>query len=250
MNKADTYRAKLQSLDDWVPFLLIESGLPGPRANLELVQAVADEGDEALFKRLLALGHDAASDNTPQVFLAVCGIVGLGRLLANGQAENLATLRPFASDPRWRIREGVAMALQRWGDADLNGLLREMRRWSAGNWLEMRAAAAALCEPRLLRSEKHVANVLRLLDRITAALQRAKNRAGDDFKVLRQALGYCWSVAVVASPEAGKKAMEKWLTSDDPNVAWIMRENLKKNRLARMDARWVQTWAVRLANRR
>ena len=33
--------------------------------------------------------------------------------------------------------------------------------------------------------------------------------------------------------------MEKWLESEDPDVRWIMRENLKKSRLARMDAAWV-----------
>ena len=42
------------------------------------------------------------------------------------------------------------MALQRWGDADMDGLLAAMTDWAAGNPWEQRAAAAALCEPRLL----------------------------------------------------------------------------------------------------
>jgi hypothetical protein len=54
------------------------------------------------------------------------------------------------------------------------------------------------------------------------------------------ALGYCWSVAVVALPEAGKPLMEKWLNSADPDVLWIMRENLRKNRLVKMDPVWVR----------
>jgi len=29
-------------------------------------------------------------------------------------------------------------------------------------------------------------------------------------------------------------------------VLWIMRENLKKNRLVKMDARWVQKWVAAL----
>jgi hypothetical protein len=33
--------------------------------------------------------------------------------------------------------------------------------------------------------------------------------------------------------------MERWLASDDRDVRWIMRENLRKRRLARMDAAWV-----------
>jgi hypothetical protein len=35
-------------------------------------------------------------------------------------------------------------------------------------------------------------------------------------------------VAAVALPEYGKKYMEKWLKSDDKDVQWVMRENLKK----------------------
>jgi hypothetical protein len=39
--------------------------------------------------------------------------------------------------------------------------------------------------------------------------------------------------------------MEKWLVSRDPDVAWIMRENLNKNRLRRMDTLWVREWSKR-----
>ncbi|MEJ2263739.1 MAG: hypothetical protein P8X95_09855 [Anaerolineales bacterium] len=73
MSKIDRYRQVLQSLDDWDSFLMQESGLPGPRANLELAQAVADEGDLDLFQRYLAYGPLRAPTNSPQVFLAVCG---------------------------------------------------------------------------------------------------------------------------------------------------------------------------------
>jgi hypothetical protein len=53
-------------------------------------------------------------------------------------------------------------------------------------------------------------------------------------------MGYCWSVAVAALPDAGKPLMEKWLRSEDKDIRWMMKENLKKNRLARMDAKWVE----------
>ena len=45
MSKRETYRAILRDMPDWDAYLLRESGLPGPRGNLELAQAVADEGD-------------------------------------------------------------------------------------------------------------------------------------------------------------------------------------------------------------
>ena len=48
---------------------------------------------------------------------------------------------------------------------------------------------------------------------------------------------------MVALPDTGKPLMEKWLASPDPDIRWIMRENLKKNRLIRMEAAWVAKFA-------
>jgi hypothetical protein len=236
----DDYRKKLRQLENWDAYLLQESGLPGPRGNLELAQVVADEGDAPLFECYLAYTADLAPTNSPYEFLAFCGVVGLGRLLAEGQTSYLETLRQCASDRRWRMREGVAMALQRLGDANMDLLVQEMRSWSTGNLLEQRAAAAALCEPRLLKKPTLAHAALDILDRITSNVQQNKDRKNDEFLALRKGLGYCWSVAVVASPEDGKKLMEKWLADPDKDIRWIMRENLKKNRLVRLDADWVE----------
>ena len=248
MKKADEYRATLRELDDWDAYLLEKSGLPGPRGNLELAQVVADEGDRPLFERYLGYTADVAPTNSPYEFLAFCGVVGLGRLFAEGERAHLETLRRCASDPRWRTREGVAMALQRLGDADMERLLAAMDTWSQGTPLEQRAAAAALCEPRLLKQAAHALAVLQILDRITASLAQAPDRRGDDWKALRKGLGYCWSVAVVALPAGGRAMMEKWLVNPDRDVRWVMKSNLKKARLARMDAEWVERWLGQMMN--
>ena len=246
MKKVERYREILRTLENWDSFLLRESGLPGKRANIELAQAVAQEGDEGLFERFLSFDVDKAPTNSPQEFLAFCGVLGLGRLLSEGEMEVLRTVRVHASDPRWRMREGVAMALQRLGEADMDSLLREMEEWSKGNPLERRAAAAALCEPKLLRDQKHVKRVLQILDQTTASITGSESRRSDEFKALRKGLGYCWSVAVAASPDEGKELMEKWFSSDEKDVIWIMKENLRKKRLSRVDAEWVERWKVRL----
>ena len=78
MSKKDDYRHTLRDLDDWIPFLRKESGLPGPRGNLELAYAVAEEGNKKQFEKLLSMD---AEENTPEVFLVFCGVVGLGKLL-------------------------------------------------------------------------------------------------------------------------------------------------------------------------
>jgi hypothetical protein len=233
-------------LDDWDAFLMQESRLPGPRGNLELAQIVAEEGDLSRFTHFLTFDPQIAPTNTPGEFLAFCGVLGLGKLIAQGQLDLLPKLRGHASDPRWRTREAVAMALQHWGQVDMTRLLQEMGSWSKGSWLEKRAAAAAVSEPALLIDARHNRRVLDILDRITASVVQADDRHDQGFKVLRQALGYCWSVVLVAAPEEGKLMMEKWMNFSDPDVRWIMKENLKKKRLIRMDTDWVQIWQTRL----
>ena len=227
---------------NWDPYLKQDSRLPGPRGNLELTQAAAEEGDEARFKHLRSYDPEKAPTNTPEEFLAFCGVLGLGKLLEEGRIEELETLRHFANDPRWRIREAVAMALQRYGEKDMGALLCEMWRWVDGSYLERRAAVAALCEPRLLGEENLANHVLQILDDVTRSIEDSKDRGNVDIRVLRQGLGYCWSVAVVASPREGIRLMERWLIDSDPDVRWIMRENLKKKRLEKLDPKWVERW--------
>ena len=242
MSKVEEYRHTLRDLDDWMLYLRKESGLPGPRANLELAYAVAEEGTKKQFMQLASI---KAEENTPEVFLVFCGVVGLGKLAAR-DPDLFEGLRPYASDPRWRVREAVATGLQLAGDQNMDRLLREMKRWSRGNWYEKRAAAAALAEPRLLDQPKVVQQVLGIMDKITAAMEEAGERSQDSFKTLRKSMGYCWSVVVAASPEAGKPMMENWLHSRDKDIRRVIAENLKKNRLIRMDAKWVKACIKKL----
>jgi hypothetical protein len=236
MSKIEDYKQTLQSLNDWVPFLKQNSGLPGPRGNLELAHAVAEIGTQKQFEHFITLD---GRENTPEVFVVFCGIVGLGKLAAS-RPELFDCVRQYASDPRWRIREAVPTGLQLTGDQDMDLLVHEMKTWSQGNWYEKRAAAATLAEPRLLKQPKHAKQVLQILDKITASMETDKTSKDESYKVLRQGMGYCWSVAVAALPQIGKPFMEKWSHSEDKDIRWMMKENLKKNRLVKMDADWVK----------
>ncbi|HEX7806757.1 MAG TPA: HEAT repeat domain-containing protein, partial [Cellulomonas sp.] len=143
MSRREEHRAALLTLSpDAVPgYLTAHSGLPGPRGNLELLDAFGDVGDPGLVRRL-------ATD--PDEYLRCCGIVGLGRLLTEGAAELAAELREHACDPSWRAREAVAIALQRLGDADPARLRAIVADWAEDERpLVRRAAIAAICEPRL-----------------------------------------------------------------------------------------------------
>lgn len=246
MSKVEEYRTILQELDSWDPYLLQESNLPGPRANLELAFAVASEGNESLFLRYAGLDQLSAPANSQQEFLAFCGVLGLGYLAARGQTGHLMDLRRYASDARWRIREAVALGLQRYGEQDLVGLVELMESWIEGNPYERRAAVAALCEPGLLRDPNNARRIIDILDRITGSIMAEVDRKSDSFKVLRKGLGYGWSVAVAAHPGIGKGVMEKWIGVEDADMRWIMKQNLKKKRLTRMDKDWVESQLERL----
>jgi hypothetical protein len=246
MTKTDSYRSTLRSLPDWEPYLRAESGLPGPRGNLELAQAAADEASPDQIEHLLAYTPEIAPENTPGVFLAVCGTVALGRLVVEGHVDNLTRLRRLSNDPRWRVREAVAMALQRVGDAGMGQLLSFVEPWAQGTLLEQRALAAAICEPRLLRVPEHALAVLDLLDQVTRGLPAAGDRKSPEFQALRKGLAYCWSVAVAALPGEGKLRFAAWMDHPDPDIRWILRENLKKNRLVKMDVAWVSEMQKRV----
>ncbi|OFW59267.1 MAG: hypothetical protein A2133_04910 [Actinobacteria bacterium RBG_16_64_13] len=236
MGRQDDYRGELKRVSDKVTFLRTHSGLPGPRGNLELMQAAADVGDEPSYREWIAVG---SGDQPTDEFVAMCGIVGLGRLAAEGRVDLVDELHAHAPDPRWRVREAVAMALQRVGDADTDLLFRIVRGWTGDRAYVQRAAIAAVSEPRLLKTREASHAAVDVIDQVTANLEGMPVRRTDEFRTLRQALAYCWSVVVASDPTYGLPRMERWVGSSDPDVRWLLRENLKKARLEKLDPAWV-----------
>jgi hypothetical protein len=228
VGKVDDHRAALRCVLDWLPYLAANSGLPGPRGNLELVAACAEEADLIQAERLIDTGDE---------FATVCGLVALGRLLGQGDGRQGEVLHRYATDDRWRVREGVAMALQRAGDDDPDTAFTIAEAWATDtDPLVRRAAVAAVCEPRLLCDPAFARRTLDLLARVTGELARSPLADGraSALRTLRQALGYGWSVAVAALPDEGLAKFARFAASDDPDVAWIVLENRKKNRLKRL----------------
>lgn len=226
-------RAALLAAPDREAYLLAESRLPGPRANLELLDAAGDvlSRDEAL--RLAALGPEEAPAGTAREFLPCCGNVAIGRLIAEGEVALVARLRGAAGDPRWRVRESVAIALQRWGDADVSAMLAAVEPWATGSPLEARAAVAAICEPRLLSTRPAIDGAVRILDAATVLLAALTKPRGEPGRVLGAALGYGWSVAVAAEPSAVLPAFSRWAEAGDSDVRRVVASNLGKARFKR-----------------
>lgn len=214
----------LQYLDE-------HSGLPGPRANLTLVDAFADVAPEEIIWQL---------SGSPDEFRRLCAAAALGRLFLErpGDETVLARLTELAADDNWRVREGVAMALQRVGDASPELLLTLVERFLGGPPRVVRAAVAGICEPRLLRAPEMADAALTTCLTATDRLQGVpfEQRRNKDARTLRQALGYCWSVAIAAAPVRG---LELWAelesrAATDADLAWIVNENRVKARLQRL----------------
>jgi hypothetical protein len=217
-------------------FLASHSNLPGPRANLELLDAYSTAIGELsrgrtdpLWKLSLRLRQSADE------FVAMCGVRGIGAIGRSDPSafaeKALSQLRLSSTHRSWRVREAVAMALQDMIESDPQTVER-LEEWiHGGDWLEMRAVAAGVAEPRLLRRPNAARSAVRLHQAIFERILSVPAPRSGEFRVLRQALAYSLSVVVAALPDEGFSWMERLITKRDPDVLWICRENLKKNRL-------------------
>jgi hypothetical protein len=205
-------------------YLRANSRLPGPRANLELLAKAGEEVDR---ETAMAWAGRVVGDDPTDVFVISVGLVGLGRLAADGDETGLVQMRRRAGDDSWRIREAVAIGLQRLGDDRPERLAEIARDWASATPLEARAAVAAVAEPRLLRTAPSVHAALDVLDSATQTAVKSRDR------VLRQALGYAWSVVVVADPARALPRFEavEARAGGDADLAWIVRENRSKSRM-------------------
>lgn len=251
MNKRESYERMLVHLSprQWDAFLKEHSNLPGPTPNLELAKAFARIGTLMDFKKYIQYDYREAPENTPAEFLTFCGILGLGRYLAKYHDAGLfQMLKKRANDPRQRIREGVTIALQTIGRKRINRLLKYAKMLTEGTYLEQRAAITALCHPDLLTDRKICLEVFDLLDWVTASMTEDEAKEDEGFELLKEALSYCWSIAVAALPEKGKSMMERWIKENHPVVKNIMRKNLEKKRLSLLEPEWTKQWVQNISD--
>ena len=272
MGKVERHRADLDPLlidflatEDGQPiceYLEQNSNLPGRRVNLELARAFGDVVADAasanpdqmwsLCRRLTEIPAGEAGVDQPALFLSFCGaeaIGAIGAVRSDYTERSLMHLRSLARDPRWRIREavssGLTRLLQTWPDSALEAL----ELWVAdGDFLEMRAAAAAVADPPLLHDEAVATRGLALQQSILDQVMHApvEARKSEPFKILRKGMGFALSVVVCAVPEAGFSLLQSMVEVDDRDVLWILRQNLKKKRLSRLAPAEVEALSRRL----
>jgi hypothetical protein len=228
-------------------YLASNSNLPSPRGNLELAFAFAEVAadfstrDSAkmweLASGLIGVSADEAPVNDPKEILPFCGAVAIGAIGSAREeffGKAFPLLKGLANDSRWRTREGVAMGLQLLIAGKGQIALKVLDGWiGKDEWLVMRAVAAGVAEPVLLKDEQIARGALALHEKIFSRLLAAVDRKTGEFKTLRQALGYSLSVVICAIPKEGFEYLGRIAGSRDPDVLWVVRENLKKNRLVK-----------------
>jgi hypothetical protein len=230
-------------------YLRENSRLPGARANLELANDVGyllasaiprcADNVHALLTYFISDRHRVVTGNTPEEFVLLCSIICYGTcaaVQATWRMEAFALLENFACSSYWRIRESVATAYQRLLVADASATICQLTCLATeGNYLQQRAAIASIAEPPLLHNADIVEAALRLqaivLERVR--LVPLPERRNEDFRVLRRTLGYTLSVVTAASPERGFALMRECANWRDHDIHWVLRENLRKKRLAR-----------------
>lgn len=228
-------------------YITSHSNLPGRRANLELAAAFGDvievftQREPSLLWMLCSgmtgLAADVAPVNTPREFVPFCGAIGMGAIGALSPRHfptALASLRSSANDPRWRMREAVCFGLQRMLARRGPDVFMALEAWLPdGSLLELRAAAVTVAEPASLQTRKFAVSALQVHRMIIERLHGAPDRDTENFKTLRKALGFSISVVVQATPDQGFAFLAELAASQNPDVLWIVKQNLKKNRLVK-----------------
>jgi hypothetical protein len=230
--------------------LLDGSRLPGPRLNLGLVQEFARcvaavvlrpeppvDALEGLLDGWAALTPEEAPGDAAAVILPCAAVAAYGAVAVarpDWWSDELAKLRRAAADDRWRVRELVATALQHVLGSDWDRTVVALLGWADdADPLVVRAAAAAVAEPRLLRDAGRAAAADAVQRHAVARLAAVPldQRRRPDVRVLRQALGF--TLGVVAAASGDLTLLDELSASTDADLQWIARDNVKKARLRR-----------------
>jgi hypothetical protein len=207
-----------------------ESKLPGPAANLSLLRQFIKEATPEQVALCLTVLDTKPDANSPATFVAACGVAA---------SANAEIFRKAANSSNWRIRESAVLGLQNLGLKNPDELYSIFDSWENANLLEKRCIAATLCEPALIKTKEKAEEILGILNEYMEIIELEKNVKSEEYRVFKKAMGYCISVAMVANPEKGKEYFEEWMRSPSLEIRWVLSENLKHDRLRKMDSEWV-----------
>lgn len=218
-----------------IEFLSKHSNLPGARTNLGLLFEFIEGANEDEVEQCLAYA-DAFQPNTPSEFILMCGVAAWIKNGAIKKELSNFDISIYSNHESWRVRESICIGFQR-SKAFLSpeDMMQYLSALKKGTDLDKRTYIATLCEPILLVNYISPSIVLDDLFEITVECFNHNEKLSDDKKVLRKALGYCWSVAICADEANGQRIFEKLIPlSESKHITWIVKENLSKNRMKKL----------------
>lgn len=214
-------RAIAGSSADLFRQLELQSGLPGPRMNLNLALAFAQEcvalgaKVDGVANQMAQLPPDEARGASGKEFLSVCGVLGVTARAAasNDRAMRdraLVLLEEKAEDPRFRVRDAVPVGLAMLG-AKMKGELAERLPGWMDRYFQAAAVLRALGEPSWLETFP-VSDAARPLELLHAAFDLAHDAPRSAFrypghKALVEALG---TVPKAVARRFGSQMFEKY----------------------------------------
>lgn len=203
------------------------SGLPGPRANIDLARSVgagiAARGGRGLplLDALLASGDE---------YQAIVGALALAaRIVADVDARRgRQKLHDMAEDPRHVVREGVIAAVRDLVRAGGEPAIDALSTWTDG-YLHAHVVLEALADRELLASLRSGAGVLARLDEAFALADvspRAAERS-QGVRTLRRALPLQISLFAARFPEVLAWFAERAAVVERPESRDVLRETVR-----------------------
>ncbi len=218
-------------------FLVIHSGLPGPRGNLTLAaetsRLIARDWDA---KRGFLKGLIVAWSSSGDEYLMFVAHSAIGHVLSSNPGEEewaVPILYKGNFSPLWRAREGVTFALEALLEDHADVALRLIDEWcKSSDPIVVRNSIVALAHPTQLRRNHAQLGALERYNGIGMELVANTATPGDDLKMLAKSLGFTLSVAAEAD-EGYLNQFETWIDGDVKAWRSIIKENLAKARIAK-----------------
>jgi hypothetical protein len=224
-------------------FLARHSGLPGVRANGEIVLAFASHAAtrgkraDVLVRTMTLLDPDRAPGGTELEILPMCGVAALG---ARGASDPKAIpsvlehLEAAAEDLRYRVRDEVPRALARVGSARGAPLVDDVKGWMDGFFQAAAVLIAAADHGWLPTIQEPDALVARLDEAFQLA--RGADRATERYPGYKSLVDALSTTPGIFAARFGAPVFDRlvaWSTVKEPMLRDAIATSIRSSRLTK-----------------
>lgn len=232
---------------EWLEkYMLENSSLPSPRANLELAKEFAIFFDEcqnkdfySILEKWININEDFLENDSKEVFLIFASLQAYWHIMAclnkDEQKKYLEIFEEKMNSNLWRVREACVIWLQDFWEKDTLSLLEYLNYlYNRANKKQKRAIFAILAHYPILKNKEATKLSLDLTDKILKEILDYDKQTlkEEDTRILLKTMEYVISVFIVFAPENWFKIIEKYLQTWNPITTKIIKKNLLKKRLS------------------